>query len=100
VLYRAADRARALRIEAKLDAIAERIETLMALSAPVLALLKQIDDATNAIATRLSSLANAHADDPDLVAALTKEVATLQGLGANPAQPVPGVAAPPGLATF
>ena len=61
----------------------------MALSQQTLDLLAQLDAATTGIATRLQTIANAHPDDAALQAALAPEIAKLQGLAADPSNPVP-----------
>lgn len=78
------------RHEQTLAAILEGVRTLMALSPQILTLLSQMNDATNGVAARIAAaLAASSVDDPDLVAALQAEVTKLQGLAADPANPVP-----------
>lgn len=93
--FLAADRARAIRTEAMLVALTNESRTIMALSAQTLAIVGQLNDATNAIAAEIQTISNAHPDDADLQAALAPIVTKLQGLAVNPAAPVPGVAPPP-----
>lgn len=76
-------------VHRKLDALIRKADQLMALSQQMTDLLAAIDTATNGVAARLASLAAARPDDPALVAALQAEVTKLQGLAADPANPVP-----------
>lgn len=88
------------RIEAKVDRVLtnnERMERLM--NEETTSILKRLDDATTAIAGRLQKLIDSanqagSVSAAEINAALGPEVARLEGLAVDPANPVPTPAAP------
>lgn len=91
-------------IERKLDEVQVALlhikESLMAISAELQAILARIDAATNAIAAKIDALAAQVATDmspedvASLQASLGAEADKLEGIAANPTQPVPPASEP------
>jgi len=80
-------------IDAHVMGIEENINLLGERMSEATDLLAQINDATNQVATRLQGLidelANQSDASPEVLQALRDELAVLQGLGADPNNPVP-----------
>lgn len=82
-------------ITGQLHHISHKLNHLEAImNAETTAILKRLDDATNGIAAKLQALidsanASGSATAAEINAALAPEVAKLEGLAADPADPVP-----------
>jgi hypothetical protein len=86
------------------DGIIDKLQTIiglkMALDPRIVDLTKRFDNATTAIAARIKTLTDqigtgmSQEDVDTLVAQLTEEATKLEGLGADPNQPIPGETVP------
>lgn len=82
--------------DAKLDAILAKLETIMAQFADIQDLIPALNDATNALATRVQLLIDRLQSSPTqeqidaAVSDLTTLKSQLEGIGADPDNPLPG----------
>jgi hypothetical protein len=92
------DRLRHARIESLLQQILTNTERIIVMDQATTDLLKRLDDATNKIAAKLQALvdkatASGSATAAEIDAALSPEIAKLEGLASDPANPVPAAPA-------